>query len=782
MARFSLVAYCLGIGLIGFLPKLDLWPQMLLCFCAAFTASLTLVRSKPLVPILIFAFGLGAGWHIFWGADGLSNRLPQPLEGEDLEVAGQIVSVPEQFDRLQQFTFRIDSGERGVEGKVRLNFYDTEALFLGDKLTLKVRLNRPHSLANPGSFDREANMLRAGLIASGYLREILSHSQAFELSRVGVRAEIYKRLRAVSDGSEFGGLIIALVLGEKSGITSEQTQLFAETGTTHLFVISGLHIGLVAGVFFFITSLVASTCPPILKRIPRQKIAGIFSLIAAVLYSALAGFSLPTQRAIVMLGVFVLCSLWDRRVATSYRFLLALAIVLSLDPLAPISAGFWYSFVAVAGLLFLANYSAGSVTPANHELPAHSVFMQTVWQFLLRLVKPQLIIFIVLLLPVLVFGTGLSVLSPLGNTFAIPLVGLLIVPMCLLLTLLTFVSGEIAANLLSVIEYLFYGLLVALEWLSQWQDILFSQTNTLRGQVSLIALTFGVVAVSVLLAPIKIKLKLLALPLVMPLFWPGLRINHFDLAVHVLDVGQGLAVVIQTANYTLLYDTGFGVDDGYSAGEAVVLPVLSHLNVGSLDAVVISHGDNDHIGGLQGVLRALPETVLISNSAVLAEAAGPSKNCANVEPWRWDKARFEFLGVDDLALSTNNQSCVLRVSLQSTSILLPGDIERPAEILLTTEYGNKLRSDILIAPHHGSKSSSSYPFLKQVQPKTVIVSAGYNNRFGHPSADIIQRYEILGLDYFVTNAEGMLSFYYPAPNPDHSGPISYRKSAPRYWR
>ncbi len=259
MARFSLLAYSLGVGLIGFLPSLDLWPVLLVCACAVFSLSLTQVSSYPTIPVLILAFALGGGWHILWGSEGLSNRLPKALEGVDLKVTGQIISAPQQFDRLQQFSFRIDSGEQGIRGRVRLNFYDTDALFLGDRLALNVRLNRPHSLANPGSFDREANMLRFGLIGSGYVREILKHNQGFEFSIVGIRAEIYKRLHAVSENSVFGGLLKALVLGEKSGITADQSLLFAETGTSHLFVISGLHIGLEAGVFFYFASLLAIT-------------------------------------------------------------------------------------------------------------------------------------------------------------------------------------------------------------------------------------------------------------------------------------------------------------------------------------------------------------------------------------------------------------------------------------------------------------------------------------------------------------------------------------------
>lgn len=782
MTRALLLAYCLGIGLIVFLPSLEDWPALLGGFVVAFALAISQSQSRPLIPLLVLAFGLGSGWHIQWAAQGLSERLDKQLEGEDLWVQGRVISAPFEYDLVQQFGFYIESSEQGITGLARLNHYGDEEIQLGDKLDLIVRLNRPHSLANPGSFDREAQMLRAGMIASGYVREVLSQSQQFELSLSGIRGELHSRLMEIGSGSPYRGLVIALVLGEKSQLSVHHNELFAKTGTTHLFVISGLHIGLVAGVFFWLASLITSLYPPLFRALPRQKLAGAVALLAAISYAALAGFSLPTQRAVVMLGVVILSGLWGRDLATSYRLLVALALVLTLDPLATTSAGFWYSFVAVAGLLYLTNFTQTTTNQIATRETELRRGIAPLKQFAARLLKPQLTVFVLLLLPLLIFGGTPSVFSPLTNVVAIPVVGLLIVPLCLLASLLSLVGGDIPLIVFEVIDWLFRYLFVGLEWVAQMQVDLFGELKPIPRQGSRLPWVCASAAVALVLAPIRLHAKLLALPLMLPLLWPAARSNGFDLAVHVLDVGQGLAVIVQTGNHSLLYDTGFGVENGYSAGQAVIVPALKHLGISTLDTVVVSHGDNDHIGGLEAVLASYKQAEFISNPAVITQTTRPALSCRLVTPWQWEKVHFEFLNVADPAVSSNDQSCVLKVSVGELSVLLPGDIERPVELLLASQFASKLSSKWLIAPHHGSKSSSSYPFLKRVQPETVLISSGYNNRFGHPSKDIISRYDSLGIDYFVTHEEGMLSLFYPPLDPDHNSPVSYRKTMPRYWR
>jgi competence protein ComEC len=396
--------------------------------------------------------------------------------------------------------------------------------------------------------------------------------------------------------------------------------------------------------------------------------------------------------------------------------------------------------------------------------------------------KPQLVIFVVLLLPLLSWGQTPSILSPLTNTLAIPAVGFVAVPLSLLLALLAVVGDEFAGFLLVLLDGVFAWLIGALQWLALLQTHWHGQPNSEVGQAALFAWGCAGLGVAMLLAPLKRQVKLLSLSLLLPLLWPAPVSKHFELAVHVLDVGQGLAVVVETAEHTLLYDTGFGIADGFSVGQTVVVPALRRLGVQRLDTIVISHGDNDHIGGLNAVLNAFPDSSLIANGAVVRQAFRPAQNCAATAPWQWGGVWFHFLQTEGLSLSDNNQSCVLKVSTADASVLLPGDIERSAELLLATDFAGSLASELLIAPHHGSKSSSSYPFLKKVQPQVIIVSAGYNNRFGHPSPEIVERYETLGIDYFVSHREGMLSVIYPPAGANQIAPLSYRKSMPRYWR
>ncbi len=790
MTRSALLAYCLGISLITVIPTLThaIWIVPVGCLCVML--SLALPQMWLLPPERTLAFVVGVFWHLAWAQYALTAQLEPSEEGEDRVIVGRVVSPLQDYGTSRQFLFNISQSEAGVLGLVQLNYYGEEAFDFGQRLELVVRLNRPHGLANPGVFDREAAMLSQRIRATGYVRS-LNRYPAFEerLSTralvVKIRAAFYKRLVEISKNSPNQGLVLALVLGEKGKTSQQQRDLFAATGTSHLFVISGLHIGLVAGVAYYSVSLMTLAIPFSFRRLPRQTLAGFAGLGAAAGYALLAGFTLPTQRALIMLTVFMLSALSSRQVSVSHRFLVALALVLTIDPLATLGAGFWFSFTAVASLLVVANFSPEKFRSIQKQTPSHTGYLAQLFAGLSRLLRPQMAIALALLVPLTFWGASPSLLSPLTNTVVIPLVGFLLVPLCLTLSITSFFSDFAAGMLLRTTERLFSFLLTFLEGIATSENYL-SHSFGLSSNANFAPNWFwGAAAVAVLMSPAANRVKLFALIMFVPYFWPETRGRGFDIAAHVLDVGQGLAVIVQSQHHTLVYDTGFGIEGGYSLGDSVLLPALKYLRVTDLDTVVVSHGDADHIGGLRAVLSQFPRAQLISNADVLADlpsAAQNSRDCIEVKPWHWDGIDFEFLTITSQNFSTNNNSCVLKISHGRFSILLPGDIERAAERLLVQKYGNALAANVLVAPHHGSNSSSSYPLLKSVRPDSIIVSAGYNNRFDHPAQTITDRYSALAIDYFLTAEEGMISLFYQKSDTHHIEPLSYRKSRPRYWR
>ncbi len=755
---------------------------------------------------LLLAFSLGILWHIVWAKFLLAQRLPDFLEGVDLLSSGYVLDMPSRSGRAQQFRFRIVENQRPFTDRVvLLNYYGDSIIEPDQNWQFLLRLNKPHGYYNPGGSDYEAWLFQRGISAKGYVRSgddniLLSNDRVIP-SLNKIRSAVKARIVTAMNDSPHTGSVLALSLGDRSLIDRCAWGLYGETGTTHLFVISGLHIGLIAGFGYWLLDLLLRLIPASGLVFPRQKFAACAALAFATLYSLLAGFTMPTQRALTMLVVFMLAYLLNRNSPMSFRYFLSMSIVLSLNPLSVQSGGFWFSFVAVAALLISGGARVRAGGDAGKNIRPES-WLQLLSEKLVNLIKPQLYVFLALSLPLLLFTSRFSLISPLANIIAIPVLGLLIAPMCLFAMAVLLVSEDMAGPLYISLGFSFGILDSFLQTLQRetpdwWLIDAYSLTSGFYTSGALLVL-LGIVPRGVINRRFLIVLyTAIALPLVSP---KPSRSSVTGLQIYVLDVGQGLSVLLRSQNHSLLFDTGARLSDSFDLGEVVVAPALRALGVSSLDRLVVSHLDNDHSGGLTAVLSRIDSAEIISNEP--ASYSVESTACRRGEKWIWDDVEFEFLHPAAPALEDevsegkeseravtearfpddkeNNKSCVLKASIGEFALLLPGDIEAAVERQLAVSSASNLKSTVLVAAHHGSQTSSSYPFLKRVEPSYVVYSAGYRNSFSHPHASVQSRFREFSSEPWNTAESGMISFQV-----SNSGNItsisSYRAEKPRYW-
>lgn len=768
----GMIIVCLSIVAVGFLPQLPS-PGFLLGLSLLALIAFLLRRFLLLIPLC-----LGMVWASLYGYLGLAQQLPGELEGHDLWVEGTVSGLPKMGPRAQRFDFDIESVEAPKVfsqqlrlKKVRLNWYELDKpVRPGERWRLLLRLKRPHGFANPGGFDYEGWLFRHGIGATGYVRrdEGNRRLQAARLSHLldQWRYRLLTRLQAQLDGNPQQGYLLALIMGERSDINDRQWQLLSATGTNHLFVISGLHVGFVAlcGYWlFFMVSRWFLWGPP---RIAAQHVGVSGALLLSSAYAALAGFSLPTQRALIMLLVMLVSRLCYRQGSVWYSFVLALFAVLLWDPLAGCSAGFWLSFGAVGVLL----YAFGKRTDSRG--------------FYWRWLRPQWVVFVAFVPVLLFFFQQASLVSPVANVLAIPLVGLVIVPLCLLVVLLQILGDAFS---ISIFQLWAGGLLelasYCLQWVFAYLQVLadLSWANW-KHALSIWWLLPVLPGVLLLLAPRGLPGRWLGVLCFLPLF----ASNNFAptkgaFEVTVLDVGQGLAVLVRTEAHQLLYDTGARFSDQLDAASAVILPFLRQAGIETLDRVVVSHGDNDHAGALPPLLEQVPVRHIISGASELQAGGVPITKCQSGDDWSWDGVRFEVMQADAITWrNENNRSCVLRISNGQHSVLLTGDIEVEAEAFLVGRYGVGLKSDVLLAPHHGSLTSSGEDFIEAVAPGQVIFSSGYRNRFGHPHEKVVARYQRRGIAMLNTAESGAIRLY--SDNETRNLQLEkYRQSFRRYW-
>lgn len=696
------------------------------------------------LPALLFVVGFN--WAALDASQRLQPRLPAEAEGAPLEVSGVIDSLPQRDGRILRFVFAaeaaslLDGTAVVVPERLRISWYDEppQPVRPGQRWHLRVKLKRPWSMRNPGGFDYERWLFAEGIGATGYVRSrgdnrlLDGDIGGYRVARL--RQSLQQAIQEKLDGHAMRGMVTALAIGERSAISDEQWQVLMATGTNHLVAISGLHVGLVAGLLFALLRWGWRRCPRCCLLLPAPRAAALGAMGFALVYAALAGFSIPTQRALIMLAV-VLGGVWLQRPLQRLRvLLLAVIVVVTLDPVSVLAAGFWLSFAAVAWIL----YGMGG-----------RVAEQGVWW---RWGRVQLLVAIGLLPLLLLFFQQGSLSAPLANILAVPWVSLLVVPLTLLGTLIVPWLPSVGGGLLHLAAML-------LDWLWPYLQWLDGLVPVLPLAASGWTLCFAVPGLLWLLAPKGWPLRPAGLLLLLPLFvGQGSAPAPGNAAVTLLDVGQGLSAVVQTHNHVLVFDTGPRYPSGFNTGDAAVIPFLRQSGVRRIDTLMISHGGNDHSGGARALLDVYrAERVLGGLSS--QEAGFAVEPCRRGQQWRWDGVAFRVLHPPQGALSAaeNDRSCVLAISAGGERLLLTADIEAAAEASLLNS-DETLQADLLVAPHHGSKTSSTRAFVDAVGAGTVIFSVGYRNRYRFPHTEVVERYRHSGASLYRTDRGGALSF------------------------
>ncbi|MEZ5540766.1 MAG: DNA internalization-related competence protein ComEC/Rec2 [Pseudomonadota bacterium] len=715
------------------------------------------------------AMPLGFAWAVMHAALALQPVLDPAIEGRTVLVEGTVSGSPERYSgRYSRFRFRITRLQSGAiwqefDATVRLGWYGEDgAPAAGERWRLAVRLKRAYGMANPGGFDYERWLFQQRIRATGYVRNDPRNTR---LSVGHLSALDSFRVRLIQTFSHLGdatgaAFIRALTVGERSAIGSTQWQVLNATGTSHLLAISGLHISLVAGLAFWLARRGWSRLGVGAVRLPAPYLAAGAALGAALLYAQLAGFGIPARRALIMIGVVMLALLTGRQTEPGRLISLALLGTLLFDPLSILAAGWWLSFLAVSSIAWLAAGRCGNMT-------------ERIRQRLLTHLALALCMAPVLLLQ---FQQA-SLVAPLANLFAVPFVGLLVVPLALFAAAVFAVHAALGTWLLGVAALLLELAWPALQALARLDAAVWT-----RHQPALWTLAPALFGVALLCMPRGLPGRWLGGVLLLPLLLVRPSAPPMGAAwITLLDVGQGLAAVVRTANHALVYDTGPRYGPAFDTGGAVVVPFLRSQGITRLDTLVVSHGDNDHIGGTDSLLAAYPVRTIHTSVPERLPGTG-ARACRQGVVWQWDGVEFALLhpGVDDAHVG-NNASCVLRVrSAAGGSLLLPGDIEHAAETQLLARHRNGLRANILVAPHHGSATSSSPGFVAAVAPELVIVPAAWRNRYGFPKHDVVERYRAAGAAMLETGRAGAISIRLEAARPG-AEVSSWRERSRHVW-
>ncbi|WP_256657539.1 DNA internalization-related competence protein ComEC/Rec2 [Pseudomonas sp. R5-89-07] len=736
--RTGMCALALGLLALRFLPTLP--PTGWLLAMLVLALMLLPFRTYPLAFFL-----LGLSWACISAQWALDDRLRPALDGETRWLEGRVVGLPQQTDTGVRFELA-DSRSRKARlpKRIRVSWHGGPAVRSGERWRLAVTLKRPSGLLNFHGFDHEAWLLAQRIGATGSVKD----GERLAPARHAWRDSLRQRLLA-TDAQAHEAAVAALVLGDGSGLEAEDWQVLQDTGTVHLLVISGQHIGLLAGLIYGLVAAMARFgCWP--RNLPWLPWACGLAFVAALSYGLLAGFGVPVQRACVMVGLVLLWRLRFRHLGAWWPLLLAFNGVLLLEPLASLQPGFWLSFAAVAVLVLA---FGGRLGPWS------------VWQVWTR---PQWLIAVGLFPLLLVLGLPISLTAPVANLFAVPWISLVVLPLALLGTALLWVplAGEGLLWLAGgALEVWFKGLALLAGQLPAWTP----------AEVPLAYWLVSLAGAVLLLLPKGVPFRLLGWPmLLLAVFPPRQPLPHGQVTVVQLDVGQGQSLILRTRNHALLYDAG-PRSGPVDQGARVVLPSLKKSGIERLDMLLLSHADADHAGGAAAVARGLPIRRVVGGETEGLPDFLKTEPCVSGERWEWDGVSFVLWQWPD-AVSGNSKSCVLQVVANGERLLLTGDIDRAAErALLDTALA--VPTDWLQAPHHGSRSSSSRPFVQKLAPESVLISRGRGNAFGHPHSQVLERYQALGSRIYDSAEQGAVRVQLGAFQP-----AVVARSQRRFWR
>ncbi|SHG96436.1 DNA internalization-related competence protein ComEC/Rec2 [Massilia sp. CF038] len=776
--RCAILGFAGGVGLLQTCAELPAAAtSAALAAVAVLLCGLKPVSAKALAGALA-----GFCWAALLASLALGHELARSDEGRDLNLTGTIDSLPYRFEQGVRFNFAVEGvrqRDATVPPRVALAWYGAGPLtqvLPGERWQLTVRLQRPHGNANPHGFDYEVWLLEQGVRATGYVRPLAAgdgriDSFAWSVSNVveRCRAALRARIEHALANKPYAGVIVALVVGDQRAIDQSDWNIFNRTGVGHLISISGLHITMVAALFAQLASALwrhsffTNAQLPLL--LPAQKVAALAGALAALLYVLLAGFGIPAQRTLYMLCV-VAAALWFGRLSSvSHVLCAALGVVVLLDPWAVLAPGFWLSFGAVAMLLYAGTGRIARSRPGLMQalrLGVHAQFVATV-----SLVPLTMLLF-----------SQLSLASPFANALAIPLISLVVTPLALAGSLL---PAPLSTLLLSLAHALVALLAKALGWMSSLPYAVWSAPTPQPW-----VFCFALLGTIWMLAPRGWPRRWLGLVAWLPLLSgqpthpePG------QFKVTAFDVGQGMALLIETSGHRLLYDTGPIYSPESNGGNRVILPYLKARGIDRLDGMVVSHSDADHAGGALEVLRAIQLDWVASSlwfDHPIVAAAPRHLRCVAGQTWRWDGVAFDMLqptvaSYADTALKPNARGCMLRITAAGGTLLLAADIEAAQEAALVTHAPASLRADVLLAPHHGSGTSSTLAFLQAVQPRVALFQVGYRNRYHHPKAQVYARYERLGIVRIRSDEAGAVLL----DSASGLAPRQYRSEHARYW-
>ncbi|MQY50907.1 DNA internalization-related competence protein ComEC/Rec2 [Rhodocyclus gracilis] len=830
----SISTFAGGVVLLQQLPELPARPAILaVALVAVLTALLIFTVGRRTVTFGVLAWlalagaaaGLGFSWAAWRAAERLDDALPAALEGQDIRLTGVVASLPQRFARGERFELMIESAELAssvtnasnssnlsnasdspsaptasgradnpadlaapaaplqLPSRVLLTWYHawddegdelgdasdaatandvsqraTPPLHPGERWRFTVRLKRPHGGANPGGFDYEASLFERGIRATGYVRSrsppqrLAAFVPSFAVLVERARDVLRERFIRTLGDAPYAGVLEALAIGEQQAIPESQWRLFNRTGVTHLMSISGLHVTMLAALCGAQVGFLWRRSVRLMLWQPAQRAAIVAGWLTACAYALLAGFAVPAQRTLYMLSVVALSLCSGRHFGAARTLLLALLAVLLCDPWAVLSVGFWLSFGAVGVLLYVGTPRVGAV-PAWRDWRGHlAQWGTTQWAVTVGSLPLLLLLF-----------QQFSLVSPLANAVAIPLVSFVITPLALLFAALPW------PPLIGLDHAVLSLLMACLESLAEWP--LWQQPAPSLG-----ATLLALLGVLCLLLPRGFPARWVGAFLMLPaLTVPAPRPAAGEFWLDVLDVGHGLAVLVRTQTHSLLYDTGPRYHADADAGRRVVVPFLRASGVTRLDTLLVSHRDNDHSGGTASVMAALPVVRTLSS---MQELGGD--RCRAGETWAWDGVRFRVLhplpDAYERAQASNHLSCVLRVeSAGGRSALLVADIEASDEAALLARAPAALRSDVLVAPHHGSRSSSTPAFVSAVAARDVVFSAAYRDRFGHPAPEVLARYA--EARHWRSDRDGAIHFCVS----DVLTASAYRQTHRHYW-
>ncbi len=805
--RYAVLFFAFGVWLLqqqAVLPDLAWGGLTLLLAITLVLPRNTLLQRKAYPALLaVFACTFGFFYAAFFAQQRLSDTLPAEWQGKDIQIIGVVAKLPTQHEYGLRFVFDVEkvlTPNAIVPPHILLASYDgiqEEPLDIhaGERWRLTVRLKQPHGSSNPHDFDFEAWMLENKLRANGYIHRkqdnvrldafVQSPDYYIQSLREKVRDHIQKTLKpfphqlhplriphtasgkevldsagvSVIEKNNYVGVLTALAIGDQAGIPAAQWQVFTRTGVNHLMSISGLHITMLSGLAFAVSYWLWRRSMRLTRALPARKAAALVGLLVALGYALLAGYGVPAQRTVYMLAT-IASALWlSRNVAPSQILAAALLVVLLLDPWAVLSPGFWLSFGAVALIFYVT---------AHRLRPPHWLitYGRVQWAMSIGLIPPLLAMF-----------QQVSLVSPIANAFAIPLVSFVVVPLTLLGAVLPFEWPLwLAHQVVGVC-------ITLLEWLNSLPDAVWIQHAPPTWSIAI-----GMLGVIWILLPRGFPARWLGLIALLPMFLvlPSVP-PEGALRLVIFDVGQGLAVAAQTHNHALLYDTGPNFNSEANSGNRILIPALRGMGIAQLDGLILTHDDNDHTGGALSILQGMPVGWLSSSLAAnhpLLQHSSNTQRCMDGQTWEWDGVLFEVLhpSAESYAaekIRDNNRGCVLKISTGKHSVLLAADIEKESEWQLLKQHEEKLPATLLVVPHHGSKTSSVNAFVAAIHPRYAVFTVGYRNRFGHPREEVVERYRAIGSELLRSDRDGAIVVEMDAQN------ISverYRKSHARYWQ